>query len=72
MGKSIVMGITTIILFISLLLSALIVASVITDESSQTYDEEDYIQMEVSISQKNSAMLLLKILERIHSYEKYS
>jgi archaellin len=67
MGKSIVMGITTIILFISLLLSALIVASVITDESSQTYDEEDYIQMVDEIIDKTSTYI--QILEQKGKYK---
>lgn len=66
MGKSIVMGITTIILLISLLLSGLIVASFITDESSQTYDEEDYIQMVDEIIDKTSTYI--QILEQKGKY----
>ncbi|KYK27505.1 hypothetical protein AYK20_02830 [Thermoplasmatales archaeon SG8-52-1] len=66
MGKSIVMGITTIILLISLLLSGLIVASVITNESSQTDIKEDYMQMVDEIIDKTSTYI--QILEQKGKY----
>jgi archaellin len=66
MAKSIVMGITTLILLISLLLSGLIVASVLTNESYQTEFEEDYMQMVDEIIDKTSTYI--QILEQKGKY----
>ncbi|KYK22575.1 hypothetical protein AYK24_01930 [Thermoplasmatales archaeon SG8-52-4] len=57
MGKSFVIGITSIILLISLLLSGLIVATVITNNSSQIETEEDYMQMIDEIIDKTSTYI---------------
>jgi len=66
MGKSIIIGIATIVLLISLLLSGFIVASVITNESSQIEIEEDYIQMIDEIIDKSSTYI--QIIEQKGKY----
>lgn len=66
MGKSILIGITTIILLISLLLSGFIVASVITNESSQIEIEEDYKQIIDDIIDETSTYI--QIIEQKGKY----
>jgi archaellin len=66
MGKSIFIGITTIVLLFSLLLSGLIVGSVITNESPEIDIENDFEQMLEEVIDETSTYI--QILEQKGKY----